>query len=97
MRDIDQIIQRVKERLPSVTVRQHWVRNPSVDDDGVWWFSLPNAKKDIQIESSFGMCPFMVEHDDMAQTSEAQSARSIEEAVDLVVSYLITLRSEEPR
>jgi hypothetical protein len=35
--DIDHIIEGVKKRLP-VRVRQHWVKNPAVDDDGIWWF-----------------------------------------------------------
>jgi hypothetical protein len=91
-RDIDQIIEKVKQRLPAVNVRQHWVRNPGVDDDGIWWFSLPGIGKDIQIESSWGMCPFKVERDDMRSSSEAETADSVERSVEMIVSYLVGLQ-----
>jgi hypothetical protein len=87
-RDIDEIIERVKTRIPLVRVWQHWVKNPTVDDDGLWSFAHPNSAKGIQLESSFGMCPFMVEHDDMKCTSEAEFAHSVDEAVEKIVSYL---------
>jgi hypothetical protein len=90
-RDIDLIIERTKARLPDVKVQQHWVRDPRKEDDGVWWFSLPGVKKDIQIESSYGACPFLVEHDDMKSSSEAETARTVEEAVEKTVSYLSSL------
>jgi hypothetical protein len=93
-RDIDHIIEGVKRRLPSARFYQHRVKHPSVDDDGIWWFYLPGIDKDIQIESSDGMCPFMVEHDDMGSACEAETARSIEEAVEKVVTYLTCLKDK---
>jgi hypothetical protein len=93
-RDIDHIIEQVSQRLPGVKVQQHWVKNPKVDDDGIWWFYLPGFKKDIRIESSNGMCPFMVEHDDMKSTSEAEFAVTIEDAVEMVTAYLTRLKGE---
>ena len=92
-RDIDEIIERVKQRIPDVKVRQYWVPNPSQADDGIWFFRLPEIAKSIQIESTYGMCPFMVEHDDMKATSEALTARTVEEAVEMVTVYLMSLRS----
>jgi hypothetical protein len=91
-RDIDQIIERVKNRLPAVKVRQHCVTHPGVDDNGIWWFRLQGMEKDIQIESSHGMCPFRVEHDDMQSSSEAETAHSVEEAVEKIASYLTGLQ-----
>jgi len=44
-RDIDQIIDGLKKRIPAVEVRQHWVKNPLVDDDGIWWFYLSGVEK----------------------------------------------------
>jgi hypothetical protein len=93
-RDIDQIIEGVQRRRPGVKVQQHWVKNPSVDDDGIWWFYLSGIEKDIQIESSDGMCPFMIEHDDMRSACEAETARSIEDAVEMVVTYLTCLKDK---
>ncbi|REK24939.1 MAG: hypothetical protein DWQ42_12675 [Planctomycetota bacterium] len=90
-RDIDRIIEQVESRLPNVLVRKHTVRHPGVDDDGIWWFSLPNIEKDIQIESSNGTCPFIVEHDDMNSSAEAEVANTVDEAVEKIAAYLTTL------
>jgi hypothetical protein len=90
-RDIDRIIEQVHRRVPNVKVWQHQVKNPRVDDDGLWWFSVPNVPKAIQIESSCGMCPFLVERDDMQSRSQAETAQSIEEAVEKVIAYLTGL------
>ena len=41
------------------------------DDDGLWWFRLPNISKNIRLNPTFGICPFMVENDDMKSSTEA--------------------------
>jgi len=92
-RDIDQIIIGVRRRFPNVAVDQLKVSHPG-DDDGLWFFALPGIRKDIQIESPSGMCPFIVEHDDMKSSSEALQASSIEEVIDAVSSYLQTLATQ---
>jgi hypothetical protein len=92
-RDIDQIIERVRQFVPGVQVQQLQVSHPDVDDDGLWFFSLSGTTKDIQIESSFGVCPFIVEHCDMKSSSDAEIARTVDEAVEKVVAYLTTLKS----
>ena len=98
-RDVDEIIERVKQRVPDAEAWQHRVPNPLVDDDGVWFFTVPGAKraryrpKSIQIESPNGMCPFLVEHDDMTSTSEAETARTINEAVEKIITYLGRVRA----
>ena len=58
-------------------------------------FDLPGVAKRIQIESSHGICPFMVENDDMRSTSEAETARTVAEAVEKVCSYLFGLRTRD--
>lgn len=95
MRDIDRIIELVRQRLPDVTVQQLQVRHPGVDDDGIWWFCLPAVTKDIQIESTHGTCPFLVEHDDMRSSAEAERAFTVKEAVEKVVHYLISVRDDD--
>jgi hypothetical protein len=85
--DIDSIIAQVRRRLPAVAVTQMHKSHPG-DDDGIWWFRLPNVAKDIQIESSSGNCPFIVEHDDMQTTAEAITATSVAEVVENIVMYL---------
>lgn len=86
-RDIDSVVALVKAQLPEVEVVQ-WERSHPSDDDGIWWFRLPDIEQDIQLESSFGMCPFIVEHDEMQSTAESGRAKSIEEASNSVVDYL---------
>ena len=65
-RDIDRIIATVKERLPTIEVQQFKATHPA-DDDGVWWFYVPGVNADVQIDSSYGQCPFLVDHSDTAQ------------------------------
>jgi hypothetical protein len=86
-RDIDRIIALVRDRLPSVSVVQWHKTHPS-DDDGIWFFRLPGVERDIQLESSFGTCPFLVEHDDMQSTAEQWWAESVEQAAEAVMGYL---------
>jgi len=86
-RDIDRVIELVRNRLPAVSVVQ-WHKVHPADDDGIWWFRLPGVEKDIQLESSYGTCPFMVEHDDTPSAAEAEWAGSIDRAADAVVKYL---------
>lgn len=85
-RDVDQIIQEVKLVIPEVTVDQLRVSHPA-DDDGIWFFSLPGLDRDIQIESPFGMCPFIIETNE-ERSLEARKADSRDAAVSMIVDYL---------
>ncbi len=93
-RDIDQIIEKVMQRIPGADVMQHYVKNPAIDDDGVWNFAVSDPRtgendgKSIQIESSFGKCPFLLEHSDMKSSHEAERAYTVEEAVEKICEYL---------
>jgi hypothetical protein len=92
--DVDEIIKHVKHRIPTVTVSQLHVSHPGVDDDGLWYFELPGIGQNIQIESSSGQCPFIIEHSGMNSSSEAINGASISEVVEAVVSYLSLIRNE---
>src|SRR5206468_3607677 len=83
-RDIDRTIAIVQSRFPSVTVEQ-WRKKHPGDDDGIWWFRLPGVEQSIQLESSFGNCPFLVENDDMLSTDESWQAMSVEQAAQAVI------------
>jgi len=84
MRDIDQIIKAVQQISPAVKVQQLKVSNPG-DDDGIWFFEQPGSEHEVQIESSDGMCPFLVETDE----SEARfTTDSIEETTQIVAQLL---------
>ena len=85
--DIEAIISAVRSTLPVVRVVQMHRTHPA-DDDGLWWFRLPDVRPDIQIESSTYDCPFRVEHSGMTTSTEAFTVHSVPEAVQAVVSYL---------
>lgn len=85
--DIDRVISGVRAEFPIVEVVQAPKTHPE-DDDGLWWFRLPNVSRDIQLESSTCNCPFWVEHSDMVFSSDAFTSESVTETVSAVVSYL---------
>jgi hypothetical protein len=97
-RDIDNIVEQIKRRFPTADVWQLWVSHPGVDDDGIWYFTTlaPEVsrrhRRAIQIESSNGSCPFIVENDDMKSSSEAETAHSVDEAVEKITAYLDRLQ-----
>lgn len=86
VRDIDRIIETAGQQVPDLEVRQYssiWPGN----DDGVWFFSLPGLGKDIQLESPYGGCPFLVETNEQS-SYEARTATTVEDAVVMVLTYL---------
>jgi hypothetical protein len=56
-RDIDQIIAAVRQQIPEVIVWQLQKTHPA-DDNGIWYFGLPEASNDVQLENSSGMAHF---------------------------------------
>ena len=85
MRDVDQIIAEIKRSLPQVRWEQLQVKHPGADDDGLWFFRLPSGANEVQIESSLGICPFLVEH---GATNERYTGRTVAEVVARVVEWL---------
>ncbi len=61
MRDIENVIQSFNTMYPTVRVGQLEVLHPGADDDGLWFFQTPDSKLEVQIESSTGMFPFLIE------------------------------------
>ena len=89
MRDIDLIIEAVRREFPDAEVRQLQVAHPGVDDDGIWYFYLPGrGDDDIQIESSSGMCPFIVETN---RTTQAREGKAVAEVSALICEHLATV------
>ena len=62
-RDIDLIIERLTANIPDIHIEQLKVRYPGADDDGLWFINIQGYKEQVQIESSEGMCPFIIESD----------------------------------
>jgi hypothetical protein len=76
-RDIDAVIARVQRTHPGVVVEQLQVSHPGADDDGIWFFSHPAVCGNVQVESSSGCTPFVVESD----WDPANAANTVDDAV----------------
>jgi len=94
-RDIDMVIERVRALHPDATVEQLKVTSPA-DDDGLWFFRLPGGRKEIQVESSTGAAPFVVEHDDMRGLEERIRDASVDQTVAAVSAYFSVLKKGDP-
>jgi len=85
MRDVEKIIHEITRAYPAVKVRQLQVSHPGMDDDGIWFFVQPNSDFEVQIESSWGMCPFLIEtHESNARFRST----SIDETIQIVATLL---------
>ena len=83
MRDIDEIIRRVSAALPQVEWEQLRVKHPGADDDGLWF--LDHGERSVQIESSSGMCPFLIE---TTFSSDRFTANTVEAAIARLIDLL---------
>jgi len=79
---------------PTVTVEQLKVLHPGADDDGLWFFSQPESPFEVQIESSNGTCPFLIETD---ETDERLTTNSVEETVQTLSVLLHFPKTETGR
>jgi hypothetical protein len=80
-RDVDCIIERLTIEFPGVAVTQLQVVHPSADDEGIWFIRMPDRAEEVQIESSDGGCPFLIESDFSAERFHGDS-------IDEVVSTI---------
>ena len=85
VRDIDRVITELRTAYPLLVVEQLRVAHPGADDDGLWFFRHPERPGEVQLESSTGASPFLLEGDD---GTPPVSVRSVEEAVALVAFRL---------
>jgi hypothetical protein len=84
-RDIDKIVRRVKLNCPEAIVEQLKVTHEA-DDDGLWYFFVSGRKDDeIQIESSKGMCPFLIES---SRNGERRYGKTVDDVVTLLLDHL---------
>ena len=80
-RDIDQIILRLKTEISGVQISQLQVVDTKADDNGLWFIKTSNRVEEVQIESSSGNCPFVIESD---FGSERFCGHNVEEVVSIV-------------
>jgi hypothetical protein len=85
MRDVDRIIELIRNVCPAVEVKQLPVLHPGADDDGLWFFDQPEAQFQVQMESPIGMCPFLIETD---ENDDRLTGRSVEETVEILTRLL---------
>jgi hypothetical protein len=85
MRDIDQVILKIRNVSPTTKVRQVAVSHPGVDDNGIWFFEHPSRKFEVQLESSTGMCPFLIE---TSENDRRINTTSVEETVAALMKLL---------
>jgi hypothetical protein len=84
-RDIDTVIERVRALAPEVEVRQLQCAHPA-DDDGIWFFRIAGKKGEIQLESSTGGLPFLVEHD-ATGAGEGKFVDTVDGAVQAICEF----------
>src|SRR3954451_13173336 len=90
-RDIENVIQQVKARFSDVGVYQIEKSNP-YDDDGIWYFWIRGAERDeIQVENSFGTCPFYCS---TYRSDEMQTVDTVEATLQLVSEHLSTASND---
>jgi len=83
-RDIDLIIERLQIAHPQVQVEQLRVTHPA-DDDGIWFFTRPDFPFTVQLESSYGVCPFSM---DTNEDEEVVHAQTVDEAIETLGLWL---------
>ncbi len=83
-RDIDVIARRLIKHVPNLIAEQLKVTHPA-DDDGLWFFYLPfNRDDEIQVESSSGMCPFLIES---CRNDDRTYANTVDEVVKVLIDH----------
>ena len=80
-RDIDSIIDLFRKIHPQVSIEQLRVSHPG-DDAGIWFFKAARCPPEVQVESSTGMCPFLIESDAIAGSAEATSVEDAFSSVE---------------
>ena len=76
-RDIDQIIKRLKAEIPGVQITQLQFSHPGADDDGLWFIEIPGSAGEVQVESPYGSCPFVIESDFSAERFHGNSVQQV--------------------
>jgi hypothetical protein len=83
--DVQEIITLVQQSNMNIRWTRLWVRHPGADDDGLWFFWIHNCPGEVQIESSFGKCPFIIETD---KHNEVATGNSVREVATKILEWL---------
>jgi hypothetical protein len=63
-RDIDTVLATLTRALPGLRWEQLRVAHPDADDAGVWFVAHPASPHELQLETSTGMFPILLEGSD---------------------------------
>jgi hypothetical protein len=88
--DIDEITRRIASAYPQVQVEPLRVSHPA-DDAGLWFFRVGGVE--VQLESSAGNCPFLLES---SAHPRRRKVRSVGEAVAAIAEELRLPKPEFP-
>jgi len=83
--DIDRILELVRRVHADVLCQQLPVVHPGADDDGLWFFTRPGIANEVQIESSSGRCPFLIEH---RKSDERRTGTTPEDVASTIQEWL---------
>ena len=76
MRDIDKIVSALKNEFPACQIARLQVTHPA-DDNNLWFFKIPGKKREVQMESLNGNCPFIIELSDSNKRLEGKSVDDV--------------------
>ncbi|WP_206862456.1 hypothetical protein [Lysobacter changpingensis] len=85
MRDIDQIESTLVALYPALKVTRLKVVHPGADDDGLWFFTHPASRFEVQLEAAAGNCPLLLESD---SDNQRLVVTTVQEAVESVAAKL---------
>ena len=83
-KDIDQFTDALRRAYPEITIERLRVAQPGADDDGLWSVNHPRAFAEVQVESSTGDVPFLIESD----LAPPILVRAVDDAVRIVSERL---------
>jgi len=84
-RDIDRVIASIRRGFPALVCERPRAADPAVADRGLWILRHPDLPGEVQLESSTGLFPFLVES---AGSPARDTVHTLEEAVALVMTRL---------
>jgi hypothetical protein len=82
-RDIEQLTDALRRGYPEITIEQRRTAHSGADD-GFWYANHPQGFTEVQIESSTGDVPFLIESD----LAPPIIARAVDDAVRIVTERL---------
>ena len=85
MRDIDRIERALLAVYPELKITQLKVIHPGADDDGLWFFSHPAGRCEVQLEAAAGNFPFLLES---GSDNQRLVITTVEGAIECVAAKL---------